>query len=187
MQKRSWFRVIALALGLALSACATTYQPTGFSSFGFSDQQLEPTTWRVSFSGNGYTTLETVQTYWLYRAADVTLAQGFDGFAVLTNMQFVRMLPGPVKIATTSAPVIIPIYQPMPVMANPSLQGDIQLLKLPFQSVPGKVFNAADLKAQLDPLVTGPKCDKGNVCPHAHHYIYGDSQPTMKPDAKPAN
>jgi hypothetical protein len=42
----------------------------------------------------------------------------------------------------------------------------IRLLKRPFTPVPGRVFDAAELAARLDPIVHGGKCD-GNVCPSA--------------------
>lgn len=55
------FSLIALFL---LTGCATPYGSAGILG-GFSEKNLEGDIWRVSFSGNGYTTMETVQTYWL--------------------------------------------------------------------------------------------------------------------------
>jgi hypothetical protein len=43
----------------------------------------------VRFDGNGYTTRETVQTYWLYKCAQLALEQGFTGFEILSDIRFV--------------------------------------------------------------------------------------------------
>jgi hypothetical protein len=73
----------ALAL-LALAGCAvpTPYQPAD-NGYGYGEQQLESDRYRVTFSGNTVTPRETVQNYLLYRAAELTLAQGHDYFTVV--------------------------------------------------------------------------------------------------------
>jgi hypothetical protein len=75
-----------LAVAASLAACetATPYQPNvPGASGGFSDQRLEANRFRVSFSGNELTSRETVEGYLLYRAAELTVAQGFDTFSVV--------------------------------------------------------------------------------------------------------
>ncbi|NIJ64024.1 CC0125/CC1285 family lipoprotein [Sphingomonas sp.] len=63
---------------------ATPYQPaTGNGTAvrnGYSDTQIESNRFRISFSGNSLTSRETVERYLLYRAAELTLQQGFDHF-----------------------------------------------------------------------------------------------------------
>jgi hypothetical protein len=162
--------LFAAGLAMTVSACATSYSSEGLTG-GYSDKQLEPTIWRIEFAGNGDTTDETVETYWLYRAAEVTLANGFDGFKVLSNILLIGV---PLRVAANGA-IFIPIPMYTAPTYKPSLSGNIKLLKLPFEAVPGEVFNAADLRKQLDPCVNGPKCDKGNVCPHTHPYVYCES------------
>jgi len=74
--------LVAAALAL-LSACATSatpYQPRDSMGYGFSEQPLEANRARLTFSGNGLTERGTVETYLLYRAAELTLAGGFDYF-----------------------------------------------------------------------------------------------------------
>ncbi|MFI4976418.1 MAG: CC0125/CC1285 family lipoprotein [Caulobacterales bacterium] len=74
---------LLLACGLAGCETATPYQPDvrGNSvSGGFTDQQVEPNRYRITFQGNSMTSRETVETYLLYRAAELTLAQGDDWF-----------------------------------------------------------------------------------------------------------
>ena len=83
-----WTHVAAaVAAGLALSACetATPYQPLGAGGGegGYSDHQVEANRFTVSFSGNSVTSRETVERYLLYRAAELTLNQGYDWFAAV--------------------------------------------------------------------------------------------------------
>ncbi|MCB2096825.1 MAG: hypothetical protein KDE05_04270 [Parvularculaceae bacterium] len=77
--------VIAAGLALFLAACATStpYGPaTGDNPYGFSDQRIENNRFRIVFRGNSATTRETVETYLLYRAAELTVQNGFDYFVV---------------------------------------------------------------------------------------------------------
>lgn len=76
--------MLAVAAALTLSACstATPYQPATKTSsgYGYSDQRIENDRWRVTFAGNSLTTRQTVESYMLYRAAQLTLDNGFDWF-----------------------------------------------------------------------------------------------------------
>ncbi len=84
--KRLVLTMAALAaLGGALAACqtATPYQPltkNAAASGGYSEYRVDDTHWRVTFSGNSLTSRETVEKYLLYRAAELTLQQGYDWF-----------------------------------------------------------------------------------------------------------
>ncbi len=73
--------IFAIVLPLILVACATAYQPKGFSG-GYSEIQLDPTTVRVTFEGNGYSNRSTVESYLIYRAAEVTIEFGFEWFII---------------------------------------------------------------------------------------------------------
>jgi hypothetical protein len=83
---KTW-TAVALAASLMLAACAATptfYQPAADpSGYGYSDEQIDAETWRVSFAGNSVTARGTVEDYLLYRAAEVALAAGAEGFVVL--------------------------------------------------------------------------------------------------------
>ena len=84
-------RTLALAASLLagaaiLSGCAT---PTPYHAAsltdpahadGYHELRLEPERWRVVFAGNSLTSRETVETYLLYRAAELTLDNGYDWF-----------------------------------------------------------------------------------------------------------
>ncbi|MCW5724333.1 MAG: hypothetical protein KIS81_05190 [Maricaulaceae bacterium] len=79
-------RVLAVCAGLALvTACAgpTPYQPADTAGRGYQEVRIEQDRYRVSFSGNTLTDRETVETYLLYRAAELTLERGFDHFSVV--------------------------------------------------------------------------------------------------------
>ncbi len=81
-------RMLLLA-GLAglLAACATAtpYQQAAADRYGFSEQQIESNRVRITFRGNTLTDRETVETYLLYRAAEVTISGGHDYFIVATR------------------------------------------------------------------------------------------------------
>ncbi len=77
--------VLAMLAALSLAACATStpYGPaTSKSPYGFSDQKIEDNRYRIVFRGNSSTEREAVETYLLYRAAELTLQNGFDYFVV---------------------------------------------------------------------------------------------------------
>lgn len=87
------FRVVAVAaLAVVLASCATQYQQSSFTG-GSDVKELRPDVYRVSFQGNGYTTKESVQVYWLYRCAELAVEKGFSGFEILSDMQFVMRRP----------------------------------------------------------------------------------------------
>src|SRR5262249_3619247 len=70
-------------------------------SGGFTDQRLDADHFRVTFSGNSMTSRQTVENYLLYRAAELTVNQGFDWFETVdrhTDRQtttYVDPMPGP--------------------------------------------------------------------------------------------
>ena len=77
-----------LAAVLALSACATPtpYQPIDARSDargGYFEQRIEDNRFRVSFRGNDFTSRQTVENYLLFRAAELTLQAGYDGFTMV--------------------------------------------------------------------------------------------------------
>jgi hypothetical protein len=80
---------MAVLLALGLAACATTttpYQPLR-SGEGYSEQRLETNRYRVAFAGSPSTSRQTIETYLLYRAAELTLDNGYDYF-VLSGTTF---------------------------------------------------------------------------------------------------
>lgn len=80
--------VAALAASTTLvAACATetAYRPatgSGFYRTGYSDQRIEPNRYRVTFAGNTVTDRDVVERYLLFRAAELTLQNGYDYFVM---------------------------------------------------------------------------------------------------------
>lgn len=76
--------VLGLTLLGMLAGCGqpTPYQPAT-DGYGYREQQIEDNRYRVSFAGNDLTAMDTVQNYLLYRAAELTLDQGYDYFIVV--------------------------------------------------------------------------------------------------------
>jgi hypothetical protein len=82
--------VLGAVLAISLAACTTPtpYQPLvtgGTASGGFTDQRLDETHFRVTFRGNSMTSREQVETYLLYRAAELTVGQGYDWFEMVSR------------------------------------------------------------------------------------------------------
>lgn len=73
----------AVAIGEA-RAETTPYQPSAVTraQHGYAETQIDAARFRVRFAGNGDTSRETVETYLLFRAAELTLARGYDYFVV---------------------------------------------------------------------------------------------------------
>ncbi|WP_340108648.1 CC0125/CC1285 family lipoprotein [Pikeienuella sp. HZG-20] len=95
----------AAGAAVSLMACAapTPYEPAApgvVGAEGFSEMELEPGRYRVTFTGNSVTSREEVETGVLLRAAEVTLAAGGDWFQVVredteTDTQRVTVGAGP--------------------------------------------------------------------------------------------
>lgn len=81
--------ILMVAVAILPAACATPtpFQPLGTTRTGggYSEQRIEDNRYRVMFTGNEFTSRETVENFLLYRAAQLTLQQGFDGFEMVTR------------------------------------------------------------------------------------------------------
>lgn len=82
---RKLFLACAAVTTLAACATATPYQPAVDSRYGYSEIPIERDRFRVTFAGNSLTDRETVENYLLLRAAELSLAQGYDAFRVVTR------------------------------------------------------------------------------------------------------
>ena len=181
--------------------CTTAYQKAGLTG-GFVETDLGKNAWRVTFSGNGYTSYETVQTFWLYRCCEIALDKGFDGFEILSDIRLSMLISydrlcmssegdqKPTAIHAIYSPmsdsaslslchggggvVIVPMPMVEAPINKPSIVADILLLKAPISEKVPKVFDARKLKAALDPYVDGPIKKGGNVKPHLHEYLFPD-------------
>ncbi len=79
-------RLLFLSLAaISLSACetATVYAPAATpTAVGYSEAPIEAGRWRVTFHGGSGADAQRVSDLALLRAADLTLAQGYDWFRV---------------------------------------------------------------------------------------------------------
>jgi len=96
-------RVVALLWVVLLAGCATAYQKEGLTG-GFDEAQLDQNIVRVTFKGNGYTSRERAADLALLRCAEITLADGYQYFAIIDTQQASRkaILSTPSQSYTTS-------------------------------------------------------------------------------------
>jgi len=77
--------VAAVGVSLMLSACATPYQEMGALG-GVKATRISGDTAQITARGNAYTDPDTIQRYALRRAAEETVADGFDLFRISTDL-----------------------------------------------------------------------------------------------------
>lgn len=80
--KRTLLACAAVAATATLMGCATHYKPFGVAG-GYKDREIDDQTLHVEFSGNGYTSRDTVHKYFMYRCAELTQQHGFKYFMVI--------------------------------------------------------------------------------------------------------
>ncbi len=165
MANRIFLKALALAsTALVVAACAgpTPYQPRD-RGYGYAEQKLESNRFRVSFSGNSSTPRETVENYLLYRAAELTLAQGYDHFVLAAKdtdadvryQQTTSGFPGfgyyywgPFTAVGVSSTTSETRY---------AAQADVVMFKGDKRGDDTRAFSAAELKGNLDALVIRPQ------------------------------
>ncbi len=76
-------KLAAVCIALTLSACATPYGKYGLLG-GFTDSRIDENTFSISVDTNGYTKQQTTSMQAMYRAAELTVENGYDYF-VITN------------------------------------------------------------------------------------------------------
>jgi hypothetical protein len=73
---------VLIAIVAIAAACATSYQPKGFTG-GFSETQITANSFQVYFHGNAKTGEERAEDFTLLRSAEVSLEHGFPYFIVV--------------------------------------------------------------------------------------------------------
>lgn len=76
------FKITSLSIGLFLAGCTTSYQEVGFSG-GYDELKIADNLYKVSFSGNGYTSGKRVEDFAMLRSAELTIQNGFKYFIFL--------------------------------------------------------------------------------------------------------
>ena len=100
-----------ICLTIFVTSCATAYKKNGFTG-GYTDMRLANDIFSVSFHGNGYTSEDKVNAYFLRRCAEVTESNGYDYFIFLdqrtsTSSQIIQTSEG---YANTTANVNGPSF-----------------------------------------------------------------------------
>lgn len=164
-------------LALTISGCANTakYQPSDWYSGGYKDIQISDSEFKIYYSGNN-SDLLTIQTYWLYRATNLTLEKGFDGFEIL------NVRPDPQSSLSTHYRVACPDLELFCFRSSSTpwieAYATVRLIRGNIKPTPYRVFDARALKEKLAPIVDGKNCgDPGialatsKVCPHDKGYL----------------
>lgn len=153
----------ALALTLAACATATPYQPSKDGQ-GYSEQRLESNRYKISFSGNSLTPRQTVENYLLYRAAEVTLQNGYDYFVMAdsstdTQTTYTQSFSGGFGNYFWY-PYPAPFYGASASTASPQTEYQAQANILVFKgdkpATDTKAFNAREVKANLESVIVRP-------------------------------
>jgi hypothetical protein len=76
--------LIAVGAGFTLTGCMTPYQSMGFLG-GVSATQVNASTMRIVAEGNGYTSLFRIDAYARLKAAEETIAHGYDFFQIINT------------------------------------------------------------------------------------------------------
>lgn len=130
---------VLLCLTLMLAACATPYSKKSIAH-GYHEEVVDPSSYRVSFVGNGNTTKGMVMNYWIYRCAELTLEKGFDIFVVLPKEKatlgenengwqaagYTDDQP-PTMLKTRGGRAVVPVFIPGAVITSYRADGVIQM------------------------------------------------------------
>jgi len=80
--------LLFFVLILSLVGCATIYRPLGFTG-GYSSTTLDKNLIRVSFNGNGYTSVERVLDFAFLRSAELCTYRSFKFFVVVDSNTYI--------------------------------------------------------------------------------------------------
>ncbi len=77
-------KIAVICLVLTLTACATPYGKYGLLG-GYTDSRIDENTFSISVDTNGFTSQQTTSMQALYRAAELTVENGFDFFIIASG------------------------------------------------------------------------------------------------------
>lgn len=162
-------RIAALLLATGLSACAlqpTPYQPAVDTRYGYSEQRLQDDRYRVQFAGNEATARATVQDYLLFRAAELTLADGRTHFRFLEQSVEEHRREETVLVSAGNGLYHYPLFLGTSIVQGfvskrfDAIAQFVTLMGDPLDGDPN-VFNAAEVKRNLGPALRLPEHPKG--------------------------
>jgi len=82
-------KFLTLFLCLFLVGCATGYHGKGFTG-GYTDMKIQDNIFKVTFKGNGYSSMERAGDFALLRSAEVAINNGYKYFIVLETNSYVK-------------------------------------------------------------------------------------------------
>lgn len=115
--------ILILIAFLALAACVapvpTPYQPAD-PQYGYVEQRRDDGTIVIGFAGNWETDRRTVENYALYRAAELTLAAGKNGFDIVDRSVEIRTRETRWPVGAPHAPQLVVTKQGEVIHVEPS-------------------------------------------------------------------
>lgn len=163
-------RSASLAILVLLGGCAmsTPYQPV-HDGFGYSEQKLESNRYRVHFAGNDSTSQQTVENYVLYRAAELTLKDGYDWFLLSDrNTSTEKRDEGGMVISFGGFGWGhhyghgFGIAHPVGGRENARYQANVEvLMRKGKKSDDPNAFNAREIRDNLEPVIKRPEAKEG--------------------------
>jgi len=134
------------ALALFACGCAsfepTPYQPAVDGGYGYSDEKLGPTEYRITVAGNAATSAETLWDHLLLRAAEITLGAGHKYFVVAPTAAS--------RLATIKPAFLMPQFG----LGAGAITG-VRTPLLQYQGLPVGVESSRELIASLSIALTG--------------------------------
>ncbi len=144
-----------LLLSLLLWGCATSYRSRGILGDGYSEENLGEDRWRVTYAVNFLTPLERIDTFLLFRCAELTVEKNFSYFLVVHGTEDDPLLK-PMKPDLIDSPSWAS-NAPQPPGANPPKKKRTEAVVIRiFKGKPAngpKVYDARELIQQLRPKV----------------------------------
>jgi hypothetical protein len=145
---------VITACVIGLGACATPYQEMGFTG-GVSATQLTGDTFQIVAKGNGYTGSSVIERYALRKAAEVTVANGYDLFLIASAVDRSRVS----GFATNSqyngngysSGFSTPIYSPGQTLTVKTFKGPKPA------DAPPNLYDAREVLRYLAPPPTNPQ------------------------------
>lgn len=83
--RKLFLMIVCIFMMFTLNACSTKYKPYGRFTGGYSEMQMSDNIYQVYFSGNGYTSRSTVETYLLRRCAELTMEKNYEYFIIKSS------------------------------------------------------------------------------------------------------
>ena len=129
-----------------LSNCSTPYQKNSFAG-GYKDTQLSPNTFKVTATGNGFTSLDKVQNIVLMRASELTIDNNYDVFEIIkTNARInSSIVSTPGQTITTHIPGQAP--------SSATYCGYISTIKRPTADIVVKMYKYSELNTTKEKLL----------------------------------